>query len=71
MKDQEEMVARALCEADGFDPDEVVLEGNPDFYLDVDTDDDGNPIPTLPRWENYRPLARRAIAAWRVLAGSK
>lgn len=51
-----ELVARAICQVHGFDPErEVVLEKN------------ARESRWGPRWQSYRGKAREQIAAWDTL----
>ncbi len=57
--DQAETLAREICKADGFDPDEVVPEA-PSIATDQSSGD-------APRWRLYETQARRIIAAQTAL----
>ncbi len=62
--DQVETMARAMCQADGHEPDErVVVPGL------SETAPDGRPTPggPVPRWRVYAPHARKLVAAQQAL----
>ena len=60
--DRVERVARAMCTADGKDPDEQMPTGR------METVRSGNAVVrqaiTISGWQNYEPQARKFIAAF-------
>lgn len=70
---EEEAVCRALCAADGRDPDALTWPlSDPDAENrigggDIVIDSEGHPARLRPRWQNYRAMAKRMIAAFEEL----
>lgn len=62
--DRLEAVARALCAADGLDPDEEVAGGSPSDFLTPRIDGFGmDALIWGPRWQTYVKPAQARIAA--------
>lgn len=72
MTDQQiEKVARAMCTADARDPDEVTWAfEEPDTEQAVAGVTFTSGVEKAPRWQQYRKMARRQIAAHQAIFAS-